>query len=66
MANRHYSYSQMNSWLHCPKQYELSRLVHAPQTPSVWLAAGNALHQAIEVINRQHHERKRSGEANDV
>jgi hypothetical protein len=61
-----YSFSQVNSWLHCPKQYQLSRLLWAPQTPSVWLAAGTALHDAIETINRAHHERNKSGTDTDV
>lgn len=60
MKPDNYSFSQVNSWLHCPKQYQLSRLLNAPQTPSVWLAAGTALHEAIEQVNREHHERKKA------
>ena len=66
MKPDNYSFSQVNSWLHCPKQYQLSRLLGAPQTPSVWLAAGTALHEAIEQVNREHHERKKSNDNTDV
>ena len=66
MIPDNYSFSQVNSWLHCPKQYQLSRLLQAPQTPSVGLAAGTALHDAIETINRQHHEQRKSDEESDV
>lgn len=66
MIPDNYSFSQVNSWLYCPKQYQLTRLLSAPQTPSVWLAAGTALHDAIESINREHHERKKNGTQSDV
>lgn len=60
MIPDNYSFSQVSSWIRCAKQYQLSRLHSAPQTPSVWLAAGSALHDAIENINRTYHEERKN------
>lgn len=52
----HLSWSQINSFLSCGKAYQFSRLLQYPEQPSVWLAAGSAIHTAIEQINRTHWE----------
>lgn len=48
----HFSHSQLTQYARCAKQYELSRMRFAPQSPSVWLAGGKALHETINWINR--------------
>lgn len=48
----HLSNSQLGSFLNCGKSYQLSRIQDAPQTPSVWLPAGVALHECIYEVNR--------------
>ena len=47
----HRSYSQLTSWTSCGKQYELTRIHHAPERPSWWLIGGKAFHAAIEFLN---------------
>lgn len=47
----HASYSQLTSWTRCGKAYELERLRRVPSRPSVFLAAGSAIHTVIERIN---------------
>lgn len=47
----HLSWSQISSWLYCGKQYELVRLRRLQEQPSVWLAAGVAVHKVLEKIN---------------
>lgn len=48
----HRSYSQVTSYLKCPKQFYLSRIAQAPEVPAVYLVAGKAIHYAFEQINR--------------
>lgn len=48
----HVSHSQMTQWLRCGKAYELNRIKQAPRVPAVWTAAGVALHEVIDQINR--------------
>jgi len=50
----HSSASQLTSWLHCQKSYQLKRILDAPSIPSVWLVAGVALHDVFHVINLNH------------
>lgn len=47
----HMSNSQLSSWLHCGKSYQLKRVFNAPSIPSVWLAGGVSLHDTICDIN---------------
>lgn len=47
----HLSWSQISNYLWCAKQYELQRLRRLPEQPSVWLAAGVAVHRELEAIN---------------
>lgn len=47
----HVSWSQLSSWLKCGKQYELERIIKAPQTPGVWLAGGSAVHEWTEIYD---------------
>ena len=46
----HLSWSQLSTWLYCGKQYELARIRGLKETPSVWLAAGVAVHKVCEQI----------------
>lgn len=54
----HVSYSQLGTYVRCSKQYQLSRIKQAPTTPAVWLPAGSAVHEAIELVNKRHYERE--------
>jgi hypothetical protein len=47
------SYSQLNQYGECPKQYELQRVYRVPRRPGVWFPAGSAVHRAIELWLRQ-------------
>ena len=50
----HLSHSQLTSWLRCGKAYELNRIMKAPRQPAVWTAAGVALHETLDNINRSY------------
>jgi hypothetical protein len=52
----HLSNSQFGDYTRCGKSYQLKRIQHAPQIPSVWLVGGKAVHMAIESINRHLYE----------
>lgn len=47
-----FSHSQINSWQRCGKAYYLEKVAQVPQQPAVYLVTGNALHSAIERLNR--------------
>lgn len=47
-----FSHSQINSWQRCGKAYYLEKVAQVPQQPAVYLVTGNALHAAIENLNR--------------
>lgn len=51
----HRSWSQVHTYQSCPKQYQLSRIMRAPETPAWYLAGGSALHTVIEHINHRIH-----------
>lgn len=53
MKPEHMSNSQLASWLHCGKSYELKRIHGLKGQPSVWLAAGVALHDTLFEINQE-------------
>lgn len=57
----HVSFSQFGTYVRCSKQYELSRIKQAPTTPAVWLPAGSAVHEALELVNRRFYERENHG-----
>lgn len=46
----HRSYSQVSSYLRCPKAFELSRVIRVPETPAWYLASGSAVHSCLEAI----------------
>lgn len=46
------SYSQFTTWLQCGEKWRLTKLMHAEEDPSWWLAGGTAVHKATEVIDR--------------
>lgn len=47
------SFSSLNSYLSCQKQWQLSRIAKVTERPSWWLAGGKAVHTATEVFDRQ-------------
>jgi ATP-dependent helicase/DNAse subunit B len=47
----HRSYSQMTTFFRCAHQYYLSKVVQVPEKPAVYLVAGNAVHELLEVVN---------------
>jgi putative RecB family exonuclease len=48
----HVSWSQLSSWLKCGQQFKLERIDRVPQTPSVWLVGGSAVHQWTEAYDK--------------
>ena len=50
------SYSQISSYLNCPKAYQLGRVVRATEKPAWFLVAGTAIHSCLEVIAREPEE----------
>ncbi|NJP50060.1 PD-(D/E)XK nuclease family protein [Streptomyces sp. SBST2-5] len=44
----HISHSSREALERCAKQYFLTRVAKAPQTPALWLAGGSAVHEATE------------------
>ncbi|MFF6988333.1 PD-(D/E)XK nuclease family protein [Streptomyces sp. NPDC010273] len=48
---RHISHSSRESLERCAKQYFLTRVAKAPQTPALWLAGGSAVHEATEAYD---------------
>lgn len=46
------SWSQYSSFRQCPKAFELERHRKVPSRPGPWLAAGTAVHMAIEMYLR--------------
>jgi len=57
MTVGHRSYSQVTSYLNCPKSYQLSRVVKVPETPAWYLAAGSAVHAGLEAITKDPEQR---------
>lgn len=53
----HRSFSQLSTFLRCQHQYYLSKVQQVPETPAVYLAAGNAVHSMIEQLNHEIHGR---------
>lgn len=47
----HRSFSQLSTFLKCAHQYYLSKIAQVPERPAVYLAAGNAVHEMIELVN---------------
>lgn len=48
----HVSFSQLNQYMKCGKQYELERIMKAPQVPSTAAVAGKAVHWVTEEYDR--------------
>lgn len=57
MSVGHRSYSQVTSYLSCPKSYQLARVVRVPETPAWYLAAGSAVHACLEAITKDKNNR---------
>ena len=60
MSIGHRSYSQVTSYLSCPKSYQLARIVRVPETPAWYLAAGSAVHACLEAITKDPKQRGES------
>lgn len=50
-APAHRSFSQLSTFLKCAHQYYLQKIAQVPEQPAVYLAAGNAVHEMIELVN---------------
>jgi hypothetical protein len=48
----HLSYSSVNTFDRCPKQFELGRIMNAQPLPAVYFALGTAVHEVTEEIDR--------------
>lgn len=55
---QHRSFSQLSTFLKCAHQWYLGKVAGVPETPAVYLVAGNAVHAMIEQVN---HELYREG-----
>lgn len=53
----HRSFSQWQTFLKCSHQYYLSKVAKVPEQPAVYLAAGSAVHEAIEIVNHELYKR---------
>lgn len=53
MANEplHRSFSQLTAFQQCMHRYYLSKVMGVTENPAVYLAAGTAVHSAIEKVN---------------
>lgn len=47
----HLSWSQLSTWSHCPKSYQLSKVLGLAERPGIARAGGHAVHAAIEAFN---------------
>lgn len=47
-APAHLSYSSRDTWQRCPKAYQLSRIIQAPQTVSWWNIGGSTVHAVLD------------------
>jgi len=47
------SYSQLHTYLDCPRQYQLERVEKIPRRPGWWFPGGTAVHETIEIYLRQ-------------
>ncbi len=52
MSIKHLSYSSVNTFDRCPKQFQLGRVMNAWETPAVYFALGTAVHESTEAIDR--------------
>lgn len=57
-APAHRSFSQMTTFMRCAHQYYLSKIAQVPEQPAVYLAAGNAVHEALEAVNHVLYEQE--------
>lgn len=48
----HTSYSAISDLVHCPKAYQLGRVLNLEQAPGYALAGGSAVHAATEAYDR--------------
>lgn len=51
----HISHSSREALERCAKQYFLTRVAKAPQTPALWLAGGSAVHETTEMYDLLSH-----------
>jgi hypothetical protein len=42
------SYSQLSTYLGCPRDYQLSKVIKIKRRPGAWFPAGTAVHATIE------------------
>ena len=42
------SHSQLSTYLQCPREYQLGKVVRVPRRPGVWFPGGTAVHATIE------------------
>jgi CRISPR/Cas system-associated exonuclease Cas4 (RecB family) len=58
----HRSFSQLSTFLKCAHQYYLSKVAGVPEKPAVYLVAGKAVHELIELVNHDlYRERMQDG-----
>jgi DNA helicase-2/ATP-dependent DNA helicase PcrA len=62
-SNLTLSFTQVDDYLTCPRKYHLRHVVRVPTAPHHALVFGNALHQAVAVVNLAAMRGKRVGDA---
>lgn len=60
------SFSQLQTFLRCQRQYFLSKVAKVPEQPSVAMVAGSAVHEQIEKLNHEIYERRHGAQAQEA
>jgi putative RecB family exonuclease len=54
----HRSFSQVATFQSCAWKFYLQKIAQVPERPAIYTAAGSAIHEVIEKINRNFYEEK--------
>jgi hypothetical protein len=46
------SHSQLSTYLQCPREYQLGRVIRLPRRPGAWFPGGTTVHRVIELYLR--------------
>jgi PD-(D/E)XK nuclease superfamily protein len=55
------SHSQLNTYLQCPREWQLGKGLRIPRRPGCWFPGGTTVHRVIELYLRD----SLTGEGND-
>ena len=54
------SHSQLSTYLQCPREYQLGRVLRLKRRPGAWFPGGTAVHKVIELYLRDSLKREES------